>query len=203
MANKINYDFFLKLDKWTKKDAALILCGHDPSDYKNLRLNQNDLPQALIASQQLYRIFCSVNFREKYGRENYPLEYFLEYHQKGIVLSEPLLVSARHLFAQLQKFEQLNNKTKSNSVDMRERDYLLKIIGALTSVYCHEKIKPSRTKWTKVSVVAVVVEDILQYVSDHALASSGLGKSNLHKKISEGIASFDDDFQTRVVQLLS
>src|SRR3989338_2222303 len=175
-----DYNFYLKLDKWTKKDAALILCGHNPSNYKNVRFSQNDLPQELVAAQQLYRIFCSVNFREKYGRENYPLDYFLECHKKGIVLSEPLLVSARHLFAQLQKFEQLNNKTEGNSVDMRERDYLLKIIGALTSVYCHEKIKPSRTKWIKVSVAAVV-EDILQYVSDHELASAGLKKSNLHK----------------------
>jgi hypothetical protein len=202
MTNQINYDFFLKLDKWTKKDAALILSGHDPADYKNLRFSQNDLPSELVVAQQLYRIFCSINFREKYGRENYPLDYFLECHRKGIVLSEPLLVSARHLFAHLQKFEQLNNETEGNSVDMRERNYLLKIIGALTSVYCHEKIKPSRTKWTKVSVAAVV-EDILQYVSDHELASNGLGKSNLHKKISEGIAAFDDDFQTHIVQLLS
>ena|SRR3990167_8879320 len=197
-----DYNFYLKLDKWTKKDAALILCGHNPSNYKNVRFSQNDLPQELVAAQQLYRIFCSVNFREKYGRENYPLDYFLECHKKGITLSEPLLASARQLFRCLEKFEKVARENPDDSADSRERNYLLKIIGALTSVYCNEKIKPSRTKWTKISIAAVV-EDILQYANDHELTSVGLGKSNLYKKISEGIATFDDDFQTRVIQSLS
>lgn len=41
--------------------------------------------------------------------------------------------------------------------------------------------EPSRKAWSKLAVSAVV-EDILQYVSDHELTSCGLGKSNLHKK---------------------
>lgn len=199
MSNQPDHDFFLKLDKWTKKDAALILCGHNPSNYKNLRLTQDGLPQELIPSAQLYRIFCSVNFFTKYGRDHYPLDYILECHKKGIALSEALLASARQLFRYLKKFEAVTEECPEDSADSRERNYLLKIIGALTSIYCNEKIKPSRTKRTKVSIAAVV-EDILQYVNDHELASSGLGKSNLHKKISEGITAFDDDFQTRVVQ---
>lgn len=48
-----------------------------------------------------------------------------------------------------------------------------------------------------------MIEDILQYVDDYELTSSGLGKSNLHKKISEGIPAFDDDFQARIAQLSS
>src|SRR3990167_5808028 len=197
MTDHPDYHFYLKLDKWTKKDAALILSGHDPLQYKHVRFNQDELPNELTATYQLYRIFCSVNFREKYGRENYPLDYFLECHKKGIALSEPLLASARQLFRYLEKFEEVTRENPEDSADSRERNYLLKIIGALTSIYCNEKIKPSRTKWTKISIAAVV-EDILQYVDDHELASSGLGKSNLHKKISEGVAAFDDDFQNNV-----
>ena len=197
MTNHIDYDFFLKLDKWTKKDAALILSGHDPADYKNLRLAKDDLPQALIASRQLYRIFCSVNFREKYGRDNYPLDYFLECYQKGIALSESLLASARQLFQQLQKFARSDSESESHSVNARERDYLLKIIGALTSVCLKEKIKSSRTNRARISVSAVV-EDVLQYVDDYELKSTGLGKSNLHKKISEGISVFDENFQAHM-----
>ncbi|EKD92202.1 MAG: hypothetical protein ACD_29C00119G0001 [uncultured bacterium] len=73
MLNQPDYDFFLKLDKWTKKDAALILCGCDPAKHRNLRFSQDGLPDDLIASQKLYRIFFSVNFIKKYGRDNYPL----------------------------------------------------------------------------------------------------------------------------------
>ena len=196
MLHQPDYDFFLKLDKWTKKDAALILCGFDPFHYKKLRFGQDNLPEELIPAAQLYRIFCSVNFYAKYHRDHYPLDYLLECRQKGIALPEPLWASARALFSYLKKFDEVSAES-NDSTESRERNYLLKIIGALTSVYCNEKIKPSRTKWTKVSIAAVV-EDILQYVDDHELASSGLGKSNLHKKISEGVAAFDDDFQNNV-----
>ena len=197
MTNQPDYDFFLKLDKWTKKDAALILCGHDPAEHRNLRFNQDSLPNDLIASQKLYRIFCSVNFLKKYGRDNYPLDYILECHTKGIALPEPLLSSARAIFKHLQKARQETDDFGNT----RERDYLLKIIGALASVYCKEKTRSSRTKSIKISI-STVVEDTLQYIEDYELASSGLGKSNLHKKISEGIAAFDDDFQARMAQIL-
>lgn len=62
MSNQPNYDFLLKLEKWTKKDAALILCGFEPSHYKKIRFGQDNLPETLTPAAQLYRIFCSVNF---------------------------------------------------------------------------------------------------------------------------------------------
>lgn len=43
MTNQPDYEFYLKLEKWTKKDAALLLCGHDPMHYKTVRFSQDDL----------------------------------------------------------------------------------------------------------------------------------------------------------------
>ncbi|GEM_PF-6490289 len=188
MTDHVDYHFYLKLDKWTKKDAALILSGHNPLQYKHVRFNQDELQNELSEAYQLYRIFCSVNFSKKYGRENYPLDYIVECIKKEITLPEALLASARRLFQRLQQYEhieqQMNENTANDSTGARERHYLLKIIGALASIHGNKKTKPS---------ISALVEDILQYVADHEMPSTGLGKSNLHKKISEGLAVFEEN----------
>ena len=195
MTNQPDYGFLLKLDKWTKKDAALILSGHDPLQYKSVRFNQDELPEVLSDAYQLYRIFCSVNFTAKYGHENYPLDYIVECRKKDIALPEPLLISARQMFQQLQKFERIEQQmadqtTIDEPVGLRERHYLLKTIGVLASMLGKEKLKSSNGKLS----ISPNVEAILQYVSDHDLPTTGLGKSNLYKKISEGIAALEDHF---------
>jgi hypothetical protein len=44
-----DYAFWAKLDSWPLKDAALLLCGSDPDQFRgtNLRFNSKDVPQEL------------------------------------------------------------------------------------------------------------------------------------------------------------
>ena len=47
MANQPDYDYLLKLENWSKKDAALIVCGFAPLGYKSVRFSQKNVPAEL------------------------------------------------------------------------------------------------------------------------------------------------------------
>jgi len=90
--------------------------------------------------------------------------------------------SLQHVVTQLIEQERKQEEKLSQTNDSaRERKNLLKIIGALTIIYMGKKD------------VSAVIEDILQYLENHDLESPGLSKSNLHKKISEGLAILNEE----------
>lgn len=193
-----DYEFLLKLEKWSKKDAALIVCGFNPIDYRKVRFGGKDIPSELEVAYKIYQIFCSVDFWIKYqDYKEHPLNYIRECHEKDIAIVEPLREAVKK---RLEYIETLKEKAKATTqaqetnkeivyVDSgegaRERRYLLKMIGALAKLYFdNKKQKPSDSK----QAISHLVEDTLQYLENNQLYSPGLAKSNLHKKISEGIA---------------
>lgn len=208
MANQPDYDYLLKLENWSKKDASLIICGLNPPDYRSVRFSYKGVPGELEEAHKIYRIFCSVDFRNKYGfYEPHPVHFIQECNEKDIPLPDGLIEAIKRRIAHNKKRKEILLQeesaepiTQNDEVPMdhlaqgaRERKYLLKIIGAIAVVCFEEKNKSSSLPYPKI-VVSDIVEDILQYQENNDLRSPGLGKSNLHKKITEGLAVFEEEY---------
>lgn len=199
MIKKPDYEYLLKLDKWSKKDAALIISGFNPEQFRDFQFSAKNISEELREPYKIYQILLSINFSQKYGGdEKLPRWYIHECLERNISLPEELKISFKKFIAYQAKIHEIfsssgNKVDSTNNQNIRERKYLLKIIGAIVSMYFTKKQK-GRASVTDKIVISEVVEDIMQYLEDHDLKSPGLGKSNLHQKISEGIEQFLEEF---------
>ena len=59
---QLDYQFWSKLDCWTYRDAALLLCGFDPDQSKglNIRLESRNHPTKYAEASKVYRILKSA-----------------------------------------------------------------------------------------------------------------------------------------------
>jgi len=189
-----DYDYLLKLEYWPKKDAALIICGKDPEYYRGMQFSSKNITEELIPAYKLYKIFDSYdkysNHQERLGK---PWTYLSLAHNKDWEIPDALCEAYSKYTVRKNEIaaaaEQRVQEAKEAEYDngARERKYLLKIIGALAELYTAKEIPDHVPFAERQIVVSHVVEALLQLKEDHNLQITGLGKSNLHKKISEGL----------------
>jgi hypothetical protein len=57
----LDFVFWSRLDAWSYRDAALLLCGFDPDRLKGtgIRLDGRELPEAFTEASKVYRILKS------------------------------------------------------------------------------------------------------------------------------------------------
>lgn len=211
MSDEIDFDFFFKLDNISLKDAAIVLCGLNPFDYKSVRFNKSSIIAGLEAPQKVYLILRSVDFWQKYQLAKPKLlDYLVECRRKDISIPDPVIEAGKRRFQYDQNYRAAHQapgaESKTDAADVlsesngaRERNYLVKMIGALASVYYKQKIKATNPQNPSVTITEIV-QDIQQYIEDHSLYAPGLGKSNLYKKIAEGIEAFDNEFALRLIK---
>ena len=205
MAKQPDYDYLLKLETWSRREAALIVCGFDPQDFRGVPFSENKLPETLREAYKVYRIFRTVDFSEKYGKPRpYPLDFLVECREKDIAVPDALNAAIERRLEHMQmrrecreraaqeRQETREAKEPKANAGVRERKYLLKMIGALAQVYFVEKNRNSKLPYPKF-IISDVVEDTLQFLEDNAMHSPGLGKSSLHKKITEGLVALTKD----------
>jgi hypothetical protein len=98
---KPDYDYYLKLSKWSKKEAAFILCDIDPEPFRSFRFSPKldyQKYSLLAHPYKLYRIFQTIDFNSVYGKEsNHPLAYIKECEYRGWPLPDALLKAAGQL----------------------------------------------------------------------------------------------------------
>ncbi len=195
-----NYDYLLKLDHWSKKDAALIICEQDPEHYRSIRFSGKDITEETAQAYNLFKIFvaydqCS-NHQKRLGK---PCTYLSLARNKDWEIPNGLCKAYSRFTARKNEIdaavELRVQETKEYECNngARERKNLLKIIGALTQLYKADDNPTSRLLSGRDIVVADVVKDIMQLKEDHDLQITGLGKSNLHNKISEALIVFGEE----------
>ena len=201
---KPDYDYLLKLEHWSKKDAALIISGKDPEDFRNIRFTGNNLPEELVDAYKLYKIFLSYDRYSDYRNQlGDPRTYINLASKKDWPIPEDLLNACSKLIARNKEravlAEQSEQEIKEAEYDngARARKYLLKIIGVLTELdeSKNNPIPISIPLHERQIVVSSIVEDILQFKEDNDLQITGLGKSNLHEKISEGLKVVWEEYE--------
>lgn len=196
-----NYDYLLKLDHWSKKDAALIICEQDPEHYRSIRFSSKDITEETAQAYNLFKIFvaydqCS-NHQNRLGK---PCTYLSLARNKDWEIPNGLCKAYSRFNARKNKrdaaAEQRVQEIKECECNngARVRKNILKIIGALTQLYkANDTPNPGPLSGRGI-VVADVVEDIMQLKEDHDLQITGLGKSNLHNKISEALKVLGEEY---------
>lgn len=178
---KPDYKYYLKLDKWTKKEAALLISGIDPEPLKDFRfgykINYEKYP-TLDAAYKLYKLFQTVDFSLKYQDYcKHPLVYIHECEQRDWPLPEPLSLDAKAFNAEM-KIKIINREG--------ERVSLLKTIAALAMLYV-DKQKAARLGDINHIKLSQVTEDILKFLAMNKIKAYGLGNSSLHARIRDGL----------------
>jgi len=170
---------------------ALLICGFDPDKHSTISLNAKEVPQEFFEAKRLNRIFSKTDFGNRYSFSGVsPLMYINECLRKDIPMPDELLASAKKLHEHTKKFKSSNEEV-AESQRPRERDNLLKLLGSFVFIYLSKGETVSIKPQDKVTV-SRITENIMQYLSDHEVTMTGLGKSNINKKISEGVQLFRD-----------
>lgn len=189
--HKPDYNYLIKLDSWSKKDAALIISGLDPEQYRDIRFTYKYLDfekyPELIQVYKLYKLFLSIDFRQYREYQSNPIAYVVECKKREWPVPAELLNLAKKRYAKEQEIKTI----KHENVDEQdttgiEKDYLLKSLGVLVLLYV-SKQKKSRLGDVKNINVSQVVNDVLQFLEDNEIKIYGLAKSTLSSRFSESI----------------
>lgn len=190
-----DYNYLIKLDNWSKKDAALIISGLDPDQYRHIRFSFKELDfekyPELVQPYRLHKIFMSINF-SKYGhRQGDPVSYIVECKKKEWPVPEELFNLARERYAKEKELNPTQDRGEQPQDDEKKvKDYLLKTIGVLIMLQASNQ-KGSRLGDVKNVNVSQVVNEVLQFLEDHEIKLYGLGKSALNRRFSEGISAVE------------
>lgn len=194
-ANQPDYDFLLKLDSWSQKNAAIIICGLDPEKYRSIRFTIKDydsnvkMHPELINPYKLHKIFSSVRFYKYREHNGHPAAYLNECLQKRWPIPEKLWQLAKEAY--IHQFPELFGEVTQEvevTPSNKEKDYLLKTLGALVMTYVSKNPSPRLGSVNNINVFRLT-EDILQFLEDHDLKIYGLGKSSIQQRIAEALRS--------------
>ncbi len=186
-----DYTYFIRLKYWSKKDAALIISGLDPSHYQQQKFYPKDIPPELSEVFKLYTLFkTNIN----YGYQE-PRDFLRECHRIAWPVPEKLIDAAINLFGNktLQETKEPEIQLQDSQDNAREKQNLLKLVGVLIKLYVEKSKAPRFLRSNGKINTASVIDDILQYVSDHCPEISGLGKSTLYDKIKEAISTVEQE----------
>src|SRR3990172_6030615 len=100
-----DYDYLLKLDHWSKKDAALIICGKDPENYpRDVQFTGNNIPNELREPYKLYKIFVAFDrYADHLHRLGDPCVYINLAYGKDWKIPDDLVVAYTRLQERYKK----------------------------------------------------------------------------------------------------
>ncbi|MBA2654416.1 MAG: hypothetical protein H0U71_05060 [Gammaproteobacteria bacterium] len=190
---KADYNYLIKLDTWSKKDAALIISGLDPDQYRHIRFTFKYLDfeknPELIQAYKLYKLFLSIDFYRHREYQSHPVAYVVECKKKDWPVPDELFNLARERYAKeaVDRSPDNSDGQSAGEASQKEKDFLLKTLGVLVKLYVTQQKKP-RLGDSKNVNVSRVVEDILQFIDACNVEKVyGLGKSSLNRRIADGL----------------
>ncbi|MCP5279694.1 MAG: hypothetical protein H6935_15275 [Thiobacillus sp.] len=133
-----DYVFWSKLDAWSHRDAALLLCGLDPDRVRGsgIRLDGRELPPEFIEAAKIYRILKSATDAGPHGVHPFTvIEHALG---KGLPLPGPLLEAVRERFRLERKragrdLEDTLGEADEAAPHPRSKQFLLRLIYVLAT----------------------------------------------------------------------
>lgn len=100
-----DFMFWSKLDAWSYRDAALLLCGFDPDHSRGsgIRLDRGEVPQMFVQASKVYRILrnaasLGLNSAHPFAIVEHALK-------KGLPVPAPLLQAVRERYLHERKRE--------------------------------------------------------------------------------------------------
>lgn len=209
---ELDYTYWFNLGRWTIKEAALLLTGHDPELMPNPRLAK-DVPSNLLEASKLRRVFLRRTEIRDYGATDYfwfilAAEGFVEFSEPIQTQYEKILINlygqsvssngaTRLFFANeglkfydqaKRLFENSGQNLKSYSENRgkhnkeKERENLLKLLGVLSRMLIEEKGR--RVQLNGRLNMDKYVSEILQYIDESGIDNEGLGKNTLKSKLT-------------------
>lgn len=135
---QLDFVFWSRLDAWSYRDAALLLCGFDPDQLKGagIRLDGRELPAAYTDASKVYRILKSV---ANGGQQSlHPFTAVEHALGRGLSVPAPLLEAVRDRFRRERKRA---GRDGENGLDMaeepepspRSKQFLLRLIYVLAT----------------------------------------------------------------------
>jgi hypothetical protein len=133
----LDYDFWSKLDTWSYRDAALLLCGFDPDQVKGsgIRLDGREMPSEFLEASKVYRILKSgaglgLNSAHPFAVVEHALK-------KDLPMPEALLQAIRERYRQERKLEgsELDNSQNGDDDEPhpRTKEFLLRLIYVMAT----------------------------------------------------------------------
>lgn len=70
-AEDVDYKYWASLDRWSRKETALLMDAKDPSKHKSIRLNSRDLPGEYAQAARIAKALERIDWEGRYGASAY------------------------------------------------------------------------------------------------------------------------------------
>ncbi|MEI7294029.1 hypothetical protein WCQ02_17955 [Paraburkholderia tropica] len=134
---EIDYSYWARLDKWTPKEAALLLDGKNPDEHKGAALRAVETPTGYENAVKLLKILERVDWTKRYGQRDWevkgnPLYIVAAMRTLGVEIPGDLLreIKLRREREQ-ESSEGAAARERSSSAATKERHTMLKLILGL------------------------------------------------------------------------
>ncbi len=131
--DQVDYQFWSKLDGWSFRDAALLLCGFDPDAVRGsgIRLDSREHPEYLAEASKVYRVLKSATALGP--NVAHPFTVIEHALKKDLPMPTPLLGAVRERFRQEREHEgrqidEVLGEEEQNEPHPRSRVFLLRLI---------------------------------------------------------------------------
>lgn len=131
--DQVDYQFWSKLDGWSFRDAALLLCGFDPDAVRGsgIRLDSREHPEYLAEASKVYRVLKSTTALGP--NVAHPFTVIEHALKKDLPMPTPLLGAVRERFRQEREHEgrqidEVLGEEEQNEPHPRSRVFLLRLI---------------------------------------------------------------------------
>lgn len=131
--DQVDYQFWSKLDGWSFRDAALLLCGFDPDAVRGsgIRLDSREHPEYLAEASKVYRVLKSTTALGP--NVAHPFTVIEHALKKDLPMPTPLLGAVRERFRQEREREgrqidEVLGEAEQNEPHPRSRVFLLRLI---------------------------------------------------------------------------
>lgn len=208
MGKKISesdYESWCRVDEWNFKDAALLLHGFDPLNYRSVKFNLRETPKAPELKETYLTFLVLKNFnggKHRYMTGANPLEIFYIAKEKNLPVPEKLNTCLEELFKLKKEKQQLSSpKTfpikeaiaQENNKDfsVRERHTLLKAIGLFITLLADD---PKHAK--KIIIKGRInASQVMQILSEKAysLDINPQGIKSFDRKINEAMELLEEE----------
>lgn len=136
--HQLDFVFWSKLDAWSYRDAALLLCGFDPDRLKGagIRLDGRELPEEFAEASKVYRILKSGTNGDR--QTIHPFNVMEHALGKGLPLPSALLEAVRERFRLERKRAGREagvglDVTEEVEIHPRSKQFLLRLIYVLAT----------------------------------------------------------------------
>jgi hypothetical protein len=134
----VDYQFWSKLDGWSFRDAALLLCGFDPDAVRGsgIRLDSREHPEHLAEASKVYRVLKSTTALGP--NVAHPFSVIEHALKKNLPMPTPLLGAVRARFRQEreregQQIDEVLGEAGLAEPHPRSRRFLLRLIYVMAT----------------------------------------------------------------------